>query len=98
MVLTIATVQANFGKKFSQLVDGFIYAQPLYVPNIAIQGKGTHIVVYVVTENDSVIRPVMDNRTNRPRDVRCCTLTMQRTWDQNYSIPRTWWRTKQAMP
>ena len=52
--LTTAAVQANFGKKFSQPVDGFIYAQPLYVPNVAIQGKGTHNVVYVVTENDSV--------------------------------------------
>ena len=52
--LTTANVQANFGKKFSQGVDGFIYAQPLYVPNVAIQGKGTHNVVYVATENDSV--------------------------------------------
>ena len=52
--LTTAAVQANFGKKFSQPVDGFIYAQPLYVPNVAIQGKGTHNVVYVATENDSV--------------------------------------------
>lgn len=52
--LTTAAVQANFGKKFSQAVDGFVYAQPLYVPNVAIQGKGTHNVVYVVTQNDSV--------------------------------------------
>jgi len=52
--LTTANVQASFGKKFSQAVDGYIYAQPLYVPNVAIQGKGTHNVVYVATENDSV--------------------------------------------
>jgi hypothetical protein len=53
--LTVAAVQgASFGKKFSQAVDGFIYAQPLYVPQVAISGKGTHNVVYVATENDSV--------------------------------------------
>jgi len=52
--LTTANVQTSFGKKFSQAVDGFIYAQPLYVPNVAIQGKGTHNVVFVATENDSV--------------------------------------------
>src|SRR5208282_4932212 len=44
---------ATFGKKFSQPVDGFIYAQPLYVPNVSIAG-GTHNVVYVATEGDSV--------------------------------------------
>jgi hypothetical protein len=52
--LTPASVQASFGKKFSAPVDGFIYTQPLYVPNVAISGKGTHNVVYVATENDSV--------------------------------------------
>ena len=30
---------AGFGKKFSQPVDGNIYAQPLYVPNVAISGR-----------------------------------------------------------
>ncbi|MGA8768425.1 MAG: Ig-like domain-containing protein, partial [Candidatus Acidiferrales bacterium] len=55
-ILTPAAVAApaGFGKKFSQPVDGNIYAQPLYVPNMAISGKGTHNVVFVATENDSV--------------------------------------------
>ncbi len=55
-ILTPAAVQApaGFGKKFSQAVDGFIYAQSLYVPNVAISGKGTHNVILVATENDSV--------------------------------------------
>ncbi len=44
----------TFGKLFSYSVDGQIYAQPLYVPQVAIPGQGTHNVVYVVTENDSV--------------------------------------------
>src|SRR4029077_5489785 len=45
---------ATFGKLFSCAVDGFVYAEPLYVANLAIPGKGTHNVVYVATENDSL--------------------------------------------
>jgi len=53
-ILTPTVVsQATFGKKFSQPVDGFIFAQPLYVPNVSI-GGALHNVVYVATENDSV--------------------------------------------
>jgi hypothetical protein len=54
-VLSPATVgQGTFGKLFHRLVDGFVYAQPLYVANVAIPGRGTHNVVYVATENDTV--------------------------------------------
>ncbi len=54
-VLTPANVNSNtFGKLFSFPVDGQIFAQPLYVSNVAIPGKGTYNVVYVETENDSV--------------------------------------------
>src|ERR1700756_4218023 len=45
--------QSSFGKLFWRTVDGFIYAQPLYVPGITIQGE-THNVVYVATEHNSV--------------------------------------------
>jgi len=52
--LTPSNVQmSSFGKRFSQAVDGQIYAQPLYVPNVSIAGA-THNVVYVATEGDSV--------------------------------------------
>lgn len=54
-ILTTALVNVNtFGKLFSQPVDGQVYAEPLVVYNLQIVGKGTHSVVYVATENDSV--------------------------------------------
>jgi hypothetical protein len=53
--LTPATVnKTHFGRRFSQPVDGYIYAQPLYVPGRNIPNKGFHNVVYAVTEHDSV--------------------------------------------
>ncbi len=44
---------SQFGKLFSQPVDGQIYAQPLYMSGLIINGV-THNVVYVATENDTV--------------------------------------------
>ncbi len=44
----------NFGKLFSQALDGYSYGQPLYVANVAIPSQGTHNVVYAATMNDSV--------------------------------------------
>ena len=53
--LTPANVNSTlFGKLFVLSVDGQVYAQPLYMQGMAIPGKGTHNVVYVATENDSV--------------------------------------------
>lgn len=55
VVLAPANVTAaQFGKLFSFPVDGEIYAQPLYVANVAIPGQGMRNVVYVATEHDSV--------------------------------------------
>jgi hypothetical protein len=44
---------AMFGKKFSQPVDSYVYAQPLFVPGLTIGGQ-THDVVFVVTEANSI--------------------------------------------
>jgi len=47
-------VTAQFGKLATLPVDGEIYAQPLYVSNVAIPGRGLRNVVYVATQHDSV--------------------------------------------
>jgi hypothetical protein len=54
-VLTHANVNpTQFGKLYSQPVDGYVYAEPLYKANLAIPGMGTHNVAFVATEHDSV--------------------------------------------
>jgi hypothetical protein len=63
-VLTPANVtSASFAKLFSMPVDGYVYAQPLYVPALAIPGNGTHNVLYVATEHDSLYAFDADNGT-----------------------------------
>src|SRR6478735_9012091 len=54
-ILSPSTVGSNsFGRLFTQPVDGPIYAQPLFVSNLPIPGKGTHNVAFVATMHDSV--------------------------------------------
>jgi len=54
-ILTPQNVNASqFGKLQSVPVDGYVHAQPLVLTNVAIPGQGTHDVLYIATENDSV--------------------------------------------
>jgi hypothetical protein len=54
-ILTPQNVNAQqFGKLGAFKVDGAVYAQPLFVPSVEIPSKGTHNVLFVATEHDSV--------------------------------------------
>jgi hypothetical protein len=52
----------QFGKLYSVPTDGAVYAQPLYLWAVSIAG-GTHNVLYVVTEHDSVYAIDADSGT-----------------------------------
>lgn len=64
--LTPANVNSSqFGKLFSRPVDGQVYAQPLYVPGLNINGA-VHNVVFVATEHDSVYAFDADGKGTSP--------------------------------
>jgi len=45
---------STFGKVFSCPLDGYAYAQPLYVPNLSIPAIGLRNLIIAATENNSV--------------------------------------------
>jgi hypothetical protein len=62
--LTTANVnQANFGKVSNFSVDGRVDAQPLYVSSVAVPSNGTHNLLIVATEHDSVFAFDADSGT-----------------------------------
>ncbi|MGA2101713.1 MAG: pyrrolo-quinoline quinone [Candidatus Sulfotelmatobacter sp.] len=64
-ILNPSNVNAKqFGKLGAFKVDGAVYAQPLFLPSVEIPRKGTHDVLFVATEHDSVF--AFD--ANRPGD------------------------------
>jgi hypothetical protein len=65
--LTTATVNVgSFGKLWSYSVSGSVYAQPLYVHDVAIPGQGTHNVLYVATMNDMLYAFDADSSNDAP--------------------------------
>jgi hypothetical protein len=53
--LTLKKVNSTtFGKLFVIPADGLVDAEPLYAPAVSIPGNGTHNVLFVATEHDSV--------------------------------------------
>ena len=58
VILTPANLTTTtFSKRFATTVDGSIYAQPLYVPNVTVNGgaqAGTHNLAIVATQHDSL--------------------------------------------
>ena len=72
-ILTPANVNStSFGKLFTVHTDGEIYAQPLYVSNLAIAG-GTHNVVFAASMLNTVYAIDADNGTVY--------------WSQNFGSP-----------
>ena len=54
-LLTPSNVNSvTFGKLFKYNVDGYVYAQPLYVSGLNIPGQGIHNVLFIATEHNTV--------------------------------------------
>src|ERR1700686_4480893 len=65
-IITTSNLNAtNFGMLFNWPTDGNIYAQPLFVPNVTINGS-VHNVVYVVTEADGIYAFDADSQSLNP--------------------------------
>src|SRR5580693_5896950 len=45
---------ATFGRRFSHSVDGYIYAEPLYMSAVPMADGTVHDIVVVATAHDSV--------------------------------------------
>lgn len=62
--LTLANVNSDsFGLLFTRKLDGWVFAQPLYISGVSLPGGGIHNVVFVATEHDSVYAFDADDNT-----------------------------------
>ena len=63
-ILTPALVNStNFGLIANVVVDGKVDAQPLYASAITLPGQGTHNILYIATEHDSMYAVNADSGT-----------------------------------
>src|SRR5262249_44240708 len=72
---------AGFGKLFNYTVDGYVCAQPLYVPTRPTPARGPHNVVFAATEHDSLF--AFDADTPTP------ATGGGLLWQTSYLVPRT---------
>lgn len=69
--LTTANVNvAKFGRQGSFQADGILIAQPLYITNLDLGQAGTHNVIVLATEHDSIYAIDADNPGGTPLWVR----------------------------
>jgi PQQ-like domain len=67
VVLTPGNVNyKTFGKLSTKPVDGYVVAQPLYVPRLNMGGLGSHNVVFVATMHGSVYAFDADDTNTSP--------------------------------
>jgi hypothetical protein len=50
----VAVASGAFGKLFSVKLDDYVFAQPLYVPNLTMSDGKAHNVVFIATENNTI--------------------------------------------
>jgi hypothetical protein len=80
--LTPTNVNAtNFGKLANVAVDGYVYAQPLYMANLMIGGQ-PHNVVFVATEHDSLYAFDVINDPSATTGVR-----LNQLWQRSFINP-----------
>lgn len=66
-VLNTSNVRpGQFGKLYTRIVDGEIFAQPPYVEGVEIPGKGRHNVAYVATMKNNIYAFDADDDDPRP--------------------------------
>jgi len=63
-LLTLANVNSSqFGLRYFRAVDGAVYAQPLYMAAVPMAAGGTHDLILVATEHDSLYAFDADDNT-----------------------------------
>lgn len=77
---------SQFGKLVSYAVDGQIYGQPLYVPQLQIPNQGTRDVVFVATQNNSVYAFDADATSSNPTTLWQINLGASVPKDDEYGV------------